>query len=44
MCGTHAGTDAPLLGMFKWLAWGLPFAKRKMGGSMHDVGIQARTA
>ena len=31
MCGTHAGADAPLLGGFKWLPWGLPFAIRLSG-------------
>ena len=44
MRGTHTGADAPLLGMFKWLPWGPPFAKRKIGGFVRDVGIQARMA
>ena len=26
MHGAHVGADAPLLGGFKWLPWGLPFA------------------
>ena len=29
MCGTRAGADAPLLGGFKWLPWGPPFAMHK---------------
>ena len=40
----RTGADAPLLGKFKWLPWGMPFAKQKMGGSMRNVGIQAHTA
>ena len=41
MCGTCAGTDTPLLGGFKWLPWGLPFAICKVGKWKHSVGIQA---
>ena len=45
MRGARAGAEAPLLGTFKWLpSLGPPFAKQKMGGSVRDVGIQARTA
>ena len=40
MCGTRTGTDTPLLGGFKWLPWGPPFALRKAGGWRHNVGIQ----
>ena len=31
MHGTRAGADAPLLGGFKWLPWGLPFAMHLSG-------------
>ena len=37
MRGACAGTDAPLLGGFKWLPWGPPFA---MHGWKRNVGIQ----
>ena len=41
MRGAHAGTDAPLLGGFKWLPWGLPFAMCLSRWWKHTVGIQA---
>ena len=41
MHGTHAGTDASLLGGFKWLPWGLPFAILKASKRKHSIGIQA---
>ena len=31
MCGACAGANAPLLGGFKWLPWGPPFAMRLSG-------------
>ena len=31
MRGARAGADAPLLGGFKWLPWGQPFAMRLRG-------------
>ena len=31
MRGTRAGANAPLLGGFKWLPWGLSFAIRLSG-------------
>ena len=31
MHGVCAGANAPLLGGFKWLPWGLPFAMRLSG-------------
>ena len=34
-----AGANAPLLGGFKWLPWGPPFAMRLIG--KHNVSIQA---
>ena len=40
MRGAHAGTDAPLLGGFKWLPWGPPFAMHKAGGWQHNISIQ----
>ena len=30
MRGARAGTDAPLLGTFKWLPWGPPFAMQEI--------------
>ena len=41
MHSTHAGADAPLLGGFKWLPWGPPFAICKVGKRKHCIGIQA---
>ena len=40
MHSARAGADAPLLGGFKWLPWGPPFAMRKVGGWKRNVGIQ----
>ena len=40
MHGARAGADAPLLGGFKWLPWGPPFAMHSAGGWKHNVGIQ----
>ena len=40
MHGARAGADALLLGGFKWLPWGPPFALHKVGGWRHNVGIQ----
>ena len=40
MRSTCAGTDAPLLGGFKWLPSGPPFAMHLAGGWKHNVGIQ----
>ena len=40
MHGTHAGNNAPLLGGFKWLPWGPPFAMHEVGGWKRNVGIQ----
>ena len=31
MCGARAGADTPLLGGFKWLPWGPPFAMHLSG-------------
>ena len=41
MCGTRTGANAPLLGGFKWLPWGPPFAMHLAGRWKHNVGIQA---
>ena len=40
MRGARAGANAPLLGGFKWLPWGQPFAMHQAGGWKHNVGIQ----
>ena len=41
MRSARTGVDAPLLGGFKWLPWGPPFAMRLSGWVKRDVGIQA---
>ena len=41
MRGTRAGVDTPLLGGFKWLPWGPPFAMRLSGWVKCNVSIQA---
>ena len=41
MHGARTGADIPLLGGFKWLPWGRPFAMRLIGWVKHNIGIQA---
>ena len=40
MHGAHTDADAMLLGGFKWLPWGPPFALHLVGGWKHNGGIQ----